>query len=60
MDKKLYGTKKYYGMWLEIFKEALRGMNIGSGDFVETSGEQNVMQLIKRGVYGRYLMLVLI
>ena len=49
MDKKLYGTKKYYSMWLEIFKEALQGMNIGSGDFVETSGEQNVMRLIKQG-----------
>lgn len=31
MDEKLYGKERYYDMWYELFKESLRGMNIGIG-----------------------------
>ena len=47
MDEKLYGKERYYDMWYELFKESLRGMNIGIGGVIETSGELFVLNAIK-------------
>lgn len=46
MNEKLYGNEQYYEMWYELFKESLKGMNIGSGGNTETSGEKNVLKLL--------------
>ena len=41
------GKKRYYRMWHKLFSMSLKGMNIGNGGGVETSGENNVLAYVK-------------
>lgn len=57
MNEKLHGKEQYYEMWYELFKESLKGMNIGRGGNTETSGEKNVLKVLSdKGGYKIYLM----
>ena len=47
MNKNLYGKEQYYELWYTLFKESLSGMSIGLGGAVETSGEENVLKMLK-------------
>lgn len=47
MNKNLYGKEQYYELWYTLFKESLSGMSIGVGGAVETSGEENVLKMLK-------------
>lgn len=50
MDDRFYGKKETYGLWYELYKTALLGMNIGLGGNIHSSGEENVCAfLVKRG-----------
>lgn len=43
----LCGRKKLYPLWQKIFILSVRGMNIGLGGGVNTSGENNVLAYVK-------------
>ncbi len=47
MNKNVFGMPQYFDMWYELYKISLRGMNIGGGGNIETSGELNVLKLLK-------------
>ncbi len=49
MNANVYGKKQFYEMWYELFKDSLKGMNIGLGGSLETSGEENVLRMLNRG-----------
>lgn len=42
-----YGKKDNYGMWYEMFKRCLLGMNIGINGNIEETGELNVIESLK-------------
>ncbi len=46
MKEELYGKIETYGLWYELFKESLLGMNIGLPGDVDSSGEENVCKLL--------------
>lgn len=46
-DEDVYGMTQYYDMWYELYKTALKGMNVGVGGGYDTSGELNVIKGLK-------------
>lgn len=51
IDEDTYGMPQYYDMWYELYKMALKGMNVGAGGGYDTSGELNVIEWLK--TFGR-------
>lgn len=47
IDENMFGMPQYYDMWYELYKMALKGMNVGAGGGYETSGELNVIKRLK-------------
>lgn len=47
MRENVFGREVFWGVWYQLYKTALQGMNIGTGGNLEHSGEQNVLNLLK-------------
>lgn len=55
MNADFFGKQETYGLWYELFKTALKGMNADlSGDF-QSSGEENVCDYLKEHSYNTVL-----
>lgn len=47
IDENMFGVLQYYDMWYEVYKTALKGMNIGTGGY-GSSGELNILRQLKK------------
>ena len=51
----VFGSVRFFNLWKNLFDLALKGMNIGGGSNVFSSGEWMTLQLIKNNLQAKYM-----